>query len=285
MTVVAEPACLNCGGPLTGPFCARCGQKRATIDLTLAEFLRDTTRELTNWDGKIPNTLRVLFLKPGQLTLDFLEGRRARWLAPLRVYLICSVAYLLSGPLVEAFTPKGRREMAKVMITNADGSTTVTPEVRKDMEEGWPARVFGVDRLERAAANPTQINRAVEGLLPKAMFLLLPLFALFTRVVWRRRLPRYPAHLYLALHIHAAWFGVLVLLTIVAGFVASPVLGGIAGVAAFVYTVWYALTSARRVFQDSWLLTIVKSAMVGAAYATCLVMVTLGLLGYVLLQM
>ena len=77
MTVVHEPACLNCGRPLTGAFCAGCGQKQMPLDLTLMEFLHASTQELTNWDGKIPGTLKALFFQPGRLTLDFFAGRRA----------------------------------------------------------------------------------------------------------------------------------------------------------------------------------------------------------------
>lgn len=94
----APNACLNCGAQLTGEYCGSCGQRKVVGqgDLTLREFLEDTTQELAHWEGKVPQSLKTLFLKPGQLTLDFLAGRRARWLPSLRIYLICSVAYFLS---------------------------------------------------------------------------------------------------------------------------------------------------------------------------------------------
>jgi hypothetical protein len=285
MDVVEQPACANCGRPLVGPFCAGCGQKRSTVDLTLTDFLHETTHELTHWDGKIPRTLKALFLKPGLLTLDFFAGRRARWLSPLRLYLICSIAYFVSGPLVESITHQRRREMARVTIINSDGSRTITPEMRKELEAGLPARIFGMDVLERAASNPEQINREVEAILPKAMFLLVPVFAVLTRVAWRRRLPRYPAHLYLALHVHAAWFGVLAFVNVVAAFMLVTTVGVILGVAAFAYTIWYSLVTVRRVFKDSWPLTIAKSALIAAVYSACLATVSLGLLAFVLLRM
>jgi uncharacterized protein DUF3667 len=285
MTVVNEPACLNCGRPLSGAFCAGCGQKRTPLDLTLTEFLHETTRELTNWDGKIPATLKALFFEPGRLTADFLGGRRARWLPPLRLYLICSVAYFVSGPMVEAVTHRSRREIAKVTITNDEGRTALTPAMRKEIEAGLPARIFGMDRIERAVADPARLNREVEAALPKEMFLLLPLFAAFTRVAWRRKAPRYPAHLYLALHLHAAWFGVLALLTLIGGFVTwLPALTA-AGIAALAYALWYGLAAVRRVFADSWPLTLAKSAAVAAVYSMCLFALSLGVLAYVLFRM
>ena len=44
-------------------------------------------------------------------------------------------------------------------------------------------------------------------------------------VAWRRRLPRYPAHLYVSLHLHAAWFGAFAVSTILqAAFTSVPII-------------------------------------------------------------
>ena len=252
MDEIGTTPCLNCGLALAGPYCAGCGQKRQATDLTLREFLRETTHELTSWDGKIPSTLKTLFLKPGLLTEDFLAGRRARWLLPLRLYLICSLAYFVSGPLAEAISHRAAREMARITVTNPDGSNTLTPEGLKELEEGLPARVFGPDRLVRAAGNIPQLNREIDAVRPRAMFALLPMFALLTMVAWRRRLPRYPAHLYLALHLHSAWFAALAVLTIAVAFVTSTVVISIMGLAVLVYVIWYGLIGVRRIFGESW---------------------------------
>ena len=220
---VAADRCLNCGCLLTGQYCAGCGQKRRDPDPTLREFLRETTQELSNWDGKIPSTLRTLFFSPGRLTLDVLAGRRARWLTPLRVYLICSIAFFASKPLAQSISHRTGREVAKITITNPDGSTALTPEMLEAVENGLPARIFGRDRLVRAALKNTELNREIDNVLPKGMFILLPVFALLTMAAWRRRLPHYPAHLYLALHMHSAWFGALAILTIVQAFLQAEI--------------------------------------------------------------
>ena len=166
-------ACLNCGRPLTGQYCAGCGQKQRDTDPTLREFLHETTAELAQWDGKIPSTLKTLFFKPGALTLDFLAGRRARWLQPLRLYLICSLAFFVSKPLGQAIGKRSGNDIAEITITNPDGSKTLTPEALEEIEGGLPARVFGRDRLMRAAVNNDQLNREIDAVLPKALFMLL----------------------------------------------------------------------------------------------------------------
>src|SRR5439155_21106078 len=138
-------------------YCARCGQKKPHPDLTLRELLQETTEELVHWEGKVPSTIKTFFLEPGRLTLDFLAGRRARWLPPLRLYLICSVAFFVSGPLLESITHRSARQVAKITLSAPDGSKTLTPEARREIAEGLPGRLFGPERLERAAANSAQL--------------------------------------------------------------------------------------------------------------------------------
>ena len=85
--------CLNCGAALDGPFCARCGQKAVHPKPTLHELLHDALEEFLHFDGKIVQTLRTLVTRPGQLTVDVVSGRRARYIAPLRLYLTVSVLF------------------------------------------------------------------------------------------------------------------------------------------------------------------------------------------------
>jgi hypothetical protein len=285
MHTTTTEACLNCGDLLSGPYCAGCGQKTPHIDLTLREFLHDATQELTQLEGKVPATLKALFLEPGRLTLDFLAGRRARWLSPLRLYLICSLAYFLSQPLAEAITHRSAKELAKITVTTADGRTTLTPEGRAEIEASPPGRLFGPERMERAVANMDKFNRAIESATSKAMFVLLPFFALLTNLAWRRKVPRYPAHLYLALHLHSAWFGALTLATLVSiPFESTSVVIGI-GFVSIAYIVGYGLVAVRRVFGDSWMRTIAKAIAIGVAYSALQFAMSIALLAYAIAMM
>lgn len=93
--------CHNCGIRLAGAFCANCGQKVQELDPTLKHFLHDLTHELLHVDGKIFKSVWTLLVRPGVLTRDYFEGRRARWISPIRLYLVWSVAYFAFGALVE----------------------------------------------------------------------------------------------------------------------------------------------------------------------------------------
>lgn len=277
--------CANCEAVLTGPYCAQCGQKVVPANISLREFLHETTHELTEWDGKVPQTLKTLVFRPGQLTIDFLAGKRARWLAPLRLYLLCSVAYFLTAPLLEAVTHRAARQTARVTITSSSGQATLSPEERRQIAEGIPGRLFGVDRLERAAMHGDELSRTIRAAFPKAMFVLLPLFAFFTYVAWRRHQRRYPAHVYLALHLHAAWFVALTVMAIATGFVLSPTAQSLIALVTIGYVLWYSIATFRNVFGESRARTLGKVAIVALVYLPCWAFASLALLGYALATM
>jgi hypothetical protein len=285
MPASGTESCLNCGAPLRGRYCAACGQARVNTDPTLGEVLHEATHELVHWEGKIPHTLKALFIEPGRLTLDFLAGRRARWLPPVRLYLICSVAFFLSGPLVRGIAHRTPRNVAQFSIRNDNRMGPLTPEERDELAAGLPGRIFGVERLERAAADNEQLSRVIDAIFPKAMFVLLPMFALLTSLVWRRARRRYPAHLYLSLHLHAAWFGVFAVAKVATAFIASDVLAKTIGLILAGYVLGYSAIALRRVFGDSWLKTMVKAAGLVVLYLLCFVPVSLGLLAYAIWKM
>ncbi len=64
-------------------------------------FLRDATETLFNIDNRFFTTIKDLFLRPGLVTKKYLEGKRARYLPPLRVYITVSILYFLVISLVD----------------------------------------------------------------------------------------------------------------------------------------------------------------------------------------
>ena len=84
------PACANCGTALTGPFCAQCGQHVADYHQSVWRFLADFLDNTFCWDNKLLRTLGPLFRQPGFLTREFMAGRRARYVHPLRLFLFTS---------------------------------------------------------------------------------------------------------------------------------------------------------------------------------------------------
>ena len=81
-------SCPNCGSAFAGDYCHGCGERRPEArDLSVRHFLKDAAAELTSLDSKLFNTLRALLFKPGFLTVEWLAGRRTRYLKPLNLVL------------------------------------------------------------------------------------------------------------------------------------------------------------------------------------------------------
>jgi hypothetical protein len=64
---------------------------QVSIRAMAAEALED---ELTV-DHRLPRTLHALFLRPGLLTLEYVNGRIVRYIRPFRLYLVSSVIFFL----------------------------------------------------------------------------------------------------------------------------------------------------------------------------------------------
>jgi len=86
----AEATCTNCHELLHGEYCSRCGQKRFDPhQLTLKYFAKEAAAEVTDFEhSKLLRSLRLLFVRPGFLTNEWLTGRRKSYISPLKIFLI-----------------------------------------------------------------------------------------------------------------------------------------------------------------------------------------------------
>jgi len=82
----AEGACLNCGTDLVGPHCHSCGQ-RAHVHRTIGAFFHDLLHGVLHFEGKTWRTLPLLAWHPGRLTREYIDGRRARYVSPIALFL------------------------------------------------------------------------------------------------------------------------------------------------------------------------------------------------------
>jgi hypothetical protein len=269
--------CLNCGASLGGPFCAQCGQRALPANPTVRELVGDAWNELVGWDGKFLRTVRLLVLRPGELTRSAIEGRRARFITPVRLYLICSVLYFVvsaatllpdtatfdasAGVGVSAPTNEGAAFEKALRV----GLGSVTPDERATVE----AYIADQPRLlrpmlERLAEDYGGFRRRIEETLPRALFLLVPALAAVLWLFYRRR--HYPEHLYAALHLQTFVFLVLSLRSLAQPFMHSVIALEVAMLVAALIIVGHAIIAQQRVYGQSWPATALKAVAVAALY-------------------
>jgi uncharacterized protein DUF3667 len=98
MPQVVEAVCPSCGAPQPAKFCERCGEKRITThDYAIAHFVEHALEAFTHFDIKSVRTLKVLALKPGELTRAYLDGRRKPFVGPIQLFVIVNVVFALFG--------------------------------------------------------------------------------------------------------------------------------------------------------------------------------------------
>lgn len=83
----AHHVCANCAAPLSGNFCGNCGQ-RAHVHRSLLHVGEEFLHGITHFDGKAWKTLPMLLFRPGKLTREYIVGRRARYIAPVPLFLL-----------------------------------------------------------------------------------------------------------------------------------------------------------------------------------------------------
>lgn len=244
---VATAHCADCAQPVSGKYCAACGQETVIETPTVRHFLQEFADQYVALEGKLGRTLRVLLLRPGQLTLDYVEGRRQRYVRPLKLYLTISVVFFtLLGILPDASNPlvgagdDGSAPIVKFDIGDKDhpkealhgaaaakAAADATPappgpaaddkQDRKPDQDAPEPGSFEA-RLEQKAKGFSKLSREEQNRVlrekladdaPYAMFFLLPYFALLLKWFYRKNRLRYGVHLLFSLHLHAFAFIVL----------------------------------------------------------------------------
>ncbi len=107
------PNCLNCGAPLSGPWCHVCGQPVKGMVRHFSSIMGDVLDTLFEYDNRIWRTLLPLYVRPGLITVDFIEGRRMRYVLPFRLFFVLSVIAFLSLQM------------------------TAVPDIDTGMRDGW----------------------------------------------------------------------------------------------------------------------------------------------------
>jgi hypothetical protein len=275
--------CPNCGAPLADPpprYCPDCGQETRVRAPTLGEFAQQFGGAYFSTEGALWRTLRLLLLRPGELTRQYLAGRRKHYVLPLRLYLTISLVTLLllrtvgGGVNVEFSSNMSGRPL------NVSKPSMALLFGRVGLKEGvffchdlpdWVCTRMQRRLDHEPAALADQLAQVKERFVDHigaAMFVLLPSFAFWMRLVYFNRRMRYTEHLVFALHVHAFWF-IGLALTLPDQIWLSA--------AAFIAVPWYTFAAMRRVYSGRRWPRLLRGALVSLLYGFTLTLVVTGL--------
>ncbi|MEO5565836.1 MAG: DUF3667 domain-containing protein [Luteimonas sp.] len=83
--------CRNCGTPLLGPHCYKCGQPVDGLVRHFTSIIGDFFDSVFDLDARMLRTVWPLFAKPGYLSREYFEGRRVRYVSPVRLFFFLSI--------------------------------------------------------------------------------------------------------------------------------------------------------------------------------------------------
>jgi Protein of unknown function (DUF3667) len=277
------PPCPNCSHPLAGNamlpmprYCPACGQETTIKAPTLGEFLQQFGGAYFSTEGALWRTFKLLLTQPGELTAQYLAGRRKHYVLPLRLFLTISVLMLLTMRIVASLE---YADFDDPEVTNALSGTSFSMELnlglgRAGLDEGvffceglspWLCRRIET-RLSRDARGVVlqmqKVGERVAGYAGYVSFALLPGFAFGLWLLFRNRRLHYTEHLIFALHLHAFWF-LLAALVMVGG--------EYAGLVALLVAPVYWLLALRRVYGGRWWALLVRQLVLAVAHVALVV--------------
>ncbi len=285
------PNCLNCGTQLRGQYCGHCGQRSQSRLISLWELISDAFGDLFEFDSRLWQTVLPLLLKPGRLTRDYLQGRRARFMPPFRMYLVMSLIFFVVAffdPREEfglLFEPAGDAELtanegSAIITFNDSGDDDEDCDIEADDVVGLPAfleRRLSVERMQQVceqivADKGKSLGAKVINNTPTALIVLLPLMALVMKALYPMSRRYYVEHLLFFVHFHSFVFLLLTLEILLTRLATLLQISGVAMtimvVATSLYIPAYVFVAMRRVYGQGRFVTLLKFIPLAFSYIT-----------------
>ena len=90
-----EKICLNCNAALYGRYCHVCGQENREPKETVWGLITHFFYDITHFDGKFFTSTGRLIARPGRMPKDYINGRRASYINPIRMYIFSSAVFFI----------------------------------------------------------------------------------------------------------------------------------------------------------------------------------------------
>ena len=125
-----EIVCKNCDTSFNGQYCPNCGQHVKEIERPISFMIVDFMGTFVSFDTRLVKTLVAILFKPGKLTQDFLDGKRARYMPPFRFYVFASFVMFLLISTVTGNSIKESMQNSSNSVVNLNGNIIANDSVQ-----------------------------------------------------------------------------------------------------------------------------------------------------------
>ena len=268
-----EKICKDCSMILQGTYCHNCGQKDIEI-LSLKVIMSDFLSSLFSIDSKLFITLKNLLFKPGFLTKEYWDGKRSRYISPIRIYIVLSFIIFAALPLSLSFLSDGNGFLFEASENDQlpdgyEGIGIFVPLI-KELEESGD---LGIASLLRDGIKETQkrkitMEQIFFSAIPTSMFVLMPVFAVILYLIlFRNKKLTYVHHMITVLHLHSTSFIILLMFLFFEYVGLNDIYHNV-----LLFYFWPILTFTflsfflKNIYNNSWILTVIKSVILSSIY-------------------
>ncbi len=152
--------CPNGGARVAGKFCASCGQDNNVSVVAFHRLIGDFLRDFLNFDSRLFSSIWPLIGKPGFLKVEYLAGRRATYLPPVRMTLFLSIIFFA----LVAWQADGALVAGAKTVTNPNNAASrLGPLLEMEVDDddrieltsddsGWLVKSDGRSGIEQSAS-------------------------------------------------------------------------------------------------------------------------------------
>ena len=134
--------CKNCKNQFTGKYCNQCGEKvYGEKDKSVFHLFEEGLHFITHFEGTFFNTLKKIFTRPGQLSVDYCNGKRKTYFKPLSLFLLLVVLYLLF-PVFEGLNMKLYYHTHHILYGNYARRMVIDIMTQKHLADGQVEALF-----------------------------------------------------------------------------------------------------------------------------------------------
>lgn len=260
--------CLNCQAKLgeDDVFCPKCGQKALHDHLTLKYFLKEFLNNYFSFDSKFFNTVKQLLTKPAFLSTAFIEGKRIRYINPIQLFIFSSFLYFLVNSFMFLKDESSDRDMVRIhdenkniindslSIQKLDSLLIIEEKGKTDTVEFSYLKEFFRRGLKFNQLDKATQNEIVSKNISYAVFLLMPIFALYLGFLFQRKNRKYLENVIFSLHFHTFYYVAGVVFLFLDRFLTGDLNTLLLNLICWIYL----LIALKKFYQFSWGSTILR---------------------------
>lgn len=245
--------CASCGAKLKGEYCRKCGEKRIipARDFSIAKFLTQTLGHAVHFDTKLGRSLWFLFVKPGFLTAEWIAGRRVRYMKPLQLFVLAGILFYFFLPSVPAHFSHCR-DLVRGFETQNIVLNTFRYDAGQALTEMAGSGRIGMDDLTK------EIDKAAGQRSKTWLFLIIPFWGAMVYLFFRNKIPWLVPHFIFAVHGLILYILTDLLIHFFMAALGLPPIGKDMMLLLLLVFFPYLVLAARRVYDTSWAMTVVK---------------------------